>query len=290
MSPACPVCGESNARVYWRENLPQTLTADEFSYTGSKRHHGQIWRCRTCSHRFVHPPPTDLAQLYADVSDPFYAATEAERVRTFEEFLDAKERYCAERGRLLDVGCYTGVFMDVAARRGYRPEGLELSRWAATAARARGFSVTNGAVDDLATMDREFDTISAFDVLEHLVDPGGALSAIRNRLAADGCFVATVPDMGTWHARALGRRHWLVVTMHLQYFTHSTLRRLLERAGFSTISITAAPPYRLKVVDAAAYSNANAVLRGSFTVLKHAPLLQRLELRLTASLFVVARR
>jgi SAM-dependent methyltransferase len=289
MTAMCPVCGSTANTLLWPARLPQALTASEFSYTGNKRHHGQVLRCTRCGHRFVHPFPPELAAFYSDVTDPFYVATEAERVRTFEEFLDCKEHYCHARGSLLDVGCYAGVFLDVAARRGYTVEGLELSRWAAGIARGRGHKVREGSIDVLADIVQRYDTITAFDVLEHLADPVSAARTIRSRLTPDGCFVATVPDMGSWHARLLGRRHWLVVTMHMQYFTRDTLQRMLTEAGFSRITIASAPPYRLRVGDAAAYSNANAALRVPFALLKHLPGIKRLEIRLKASLFAVAR-
>jgi len=42
---------------------------------------------------------------------------------------------------VLDVGAYRGYFLDVAREAGFRPEGLELSRWAAGHARSLGFTV-----------------------------------------------------------------------------------------------------------------------------------------------------
>jgi predicted TPR repeat methyltransferase len=181
------------------------------------------------------------------------------------------------------------MFLDVARRRGYAVTGLELSHWATRIARERGHHVREGSAETLQTLTEQYDTITAFDVLEHLADPVSTARTIRSRLKPDGCFAATVPDTGCWHARLLGSRHWLVVTMHVQYFTRETLQRMLKNAGFSRITIVPAPPYRLRVVDAAAYSSANAVLRVPFALLKRLPGINQLELRLTASLFVVAR-
>jgi SAM-dependent methyltransferase len=290
MTTRCPICGGEDHEIIWPAHLPENLTAAEFSYTGSKRHHGRVVQCSGCGHRFVSPVPQALTGYYADVTDPFYVSTEQARVRTFEEFLDRKEHYCPARGSLLDVGCYAGVFLDVAARRGYSVEGLELSTWARDIARGRGHRVHAGPVDRLASMPQRYDAVTAFDVLEHLEDPAGAARLIRDRLTPSGCFIATVPDTGAWHARLLGRRHWLIVTMHVQYFTHRTLHRLLSSAGFGNVRIATAPPYRLRIADAAAYSNASPLLRVPFALLKRAPGVNHLELRLKASLFAVAQR
>lgn len=284
----CPVCGGPDQTLLWAANQPPVLTPDEFSYTGNKRHHGRIVRCRACSHRFVDPAPADLPALYSQVVDTFYAGTEHARIRTFEEFLHRKEQHCDRHGSLLDVGCYIGTFLSVAARHGYDVEGIELSEWAADIARRRGHRVHKGSTALLPGLTRHYDAITAFDVMEHLTDPLAFAAAARERLTAGGCFVATVPDMGSWHARLFGRRHWLVVTMHVQYFTRATLDRLLAGAGFSRRTIVSAPPYRLRLADAAAYSGANAFLRAPFAIAKRMPALSRLELRLKASLFAIA--
>jgi hypothetical protein len=51
----------------------------------------------------------------------------------------------------------------------------------------------------------------------------------------------TVPDAGSLLARLMGKRWWAIVPMHVQYFTRSSLRRLLESHGFDVRQITSHP-------------------------------------------------
>jgi SAM-dependent methyltransferase len=284
----CPVCGTKEASVLWKENLPPLVTAREFSYSGNKRYHGPVLRCASCRHRFVHPLPVALDDMYRDVEDEFYLKTEPARRATFAEFLDLKERFCPQRGRLLDIGCYTGVLLEVAGSRGYDVEGMELSRWASAIAGARGYRVHQCSLGEFPASSPAYDTITAFDVLEHLPEPVTAVRTIHRLLKPGGCFVATVPDMGCWHARLLGSRHWMVVVMHLQYFVRATLHRLLKEAGFDRCDIVPAPPYRLRLKDAYEYARNVPALRFPFMALSHTPGINRLELRLTAGLFCIA--
>ena len=286
----CPCCGSTDVRLRWAEKLPREVTSTEFSYAADRRYHGRILGCRACGHGFVHPLPVDDAvSLYSAVEDAQYVRSEAQRRRTFNEFLDLKETFVPERGSLLDVGCYVGLCMEEARRRGYSVEGTELSRWAVDVARSRGLAVHSLPVTALGRLDRSYDAVVAFDVLEHLADPLGALVAIRTRLGEGGCFFATVPDMGMWHARLLGERHWLVMLMHFQYFKRRSLERLLERAGFSRVSLATAPPYRVVLDDAVEIAEYNPLVRLPLslarTVLPH---LGVRELSLKASLFVAA--
>lgn len=287
-SSFCCVCGSAETKVVWRANLPSQIDASEFSYMGNKKYHGQVVRCRGCGHRFVHPLPVDSQMMYAQVIDDHYLNTEPQRQRTFEDFLDLKESFCPDRGTLLDIGCNTGVFLEVASRRGYEAEGIELSNWAVDIAQKRQLTVRQGALEDLAGINADFNTITAFDVIEHLSDPLKALTVARSLLSNNGCFIATVPDMSTWHAKLLGRHHWLVVLMHSHYFTRTTLSLLMLRAGFSKVQIVSAPPYRSRVVDAAKYLLYNNLLMYPGSVLSRIPFLKNLEIRLKASLFCVA--
>lgn len=225
--------------------------------------------------------------MYREVTDQYYVSTEAQRRRTFDDFLDAKERLAKQRGRLLDIGCYTGLFLEAARRRGYKAEGLEPCRWAAAIARQKGFAVRESTIEALDPAWSGFDNVTSFDVIEHLQDPMSAARIIRSLLAPGGCWTVVVPDMAAWHARLLGSRHWLVVLMHLHYFTLRTFELLLARAGFSRFTVVAAPAYRMRLGDAMEYGKYNPVLRYPLALLRSLRL-QNFEIQLQAGLMGVA--
>jgi 2-polyprenyl-3-methyl-5-hydroxy-6-metoxy-1,4-benzoquinol methylase len=289
-APSCCVCGSRKAKEVWAANLPSKIDACEFSYTGNKKYNGRVVRCLDCGHKYVHPVPADTRNMYAQVEDNYYLNTETERRDTFKSFLDLKERLCPQRGSLLDIGCYTGVFLDAARARHYEAEGIELSRWAGSIARGRGHAVREAAIEDLAGEAPRYDNITAFDVLEHLVDPLKAATIIRSLLRPGGCLAATVPNIEAWHAVLLGRRHWLVVLMHYQYFSRRSLSEMLRRAGFSDVEIVVAPPYRARLKDAVKYAECNPLLKYPFRALSTVRWFREYEIKLKAALFCVARR
>lgn len=288
----CPCCDGSEIGLLWKANLPPQVGSSHFSYAADRRYHGRIVRCRGCGHGFVQPlPAEDIAGLYSAVEDDAYLSSEAQRRRTFSEFLDLKEAFAPQRGRLLDVGCYVGLCMEEASKRGYTVEGTELSHWAVGIARSRGLTVHSLALAEVHKLQGPFDAITAFDVIEHLADPFAAVVAIRQLLAEGGSFFAAVPDMGMWHARLLGQRHWLVMLMHLQYFVRRSLTALLERGGFSEVKITVAPPYRVSLDDAAEIAEYNPLVGLPLSLAKRIlPRVGIKELSLKASLFVAARK
>ena len=287
ISTTCWLCQSPDIELFWEGSLPGKVNVRDFQYDNTDKYHGQVVRCRHCGHRFCYPLFDDYLSQYGQVEDPFYVATANERKKTFEEFMDFKELHSPGKGSLLDLGCSTGIFLEVAQARGYTVEGLEVSKWAIEQARKKGFSVLSSPIEELGAIEK-YDNITAFDVVEHLPNPLSALKIVRQNLKPGGCFVATVPDMGMWHARLLGRKHWLVVLMHLQYFTKNTLELLLKNAGFSKFFIGHAPAYRLRLKDALVSSQRIDFLKYPARILCNIPWLDRLEVKVNASLFCVA--
>jgi 2-polyprenyl-3-methyl-5-hydroxy-6-metoxy-1,4-benzoquinol methylase len=156
-------------------------------------------------------------------------------------------------GRVLDVGCGAGaVGPGLRAAGAQRLTGIELVPEAAALARAHYDEVVEGRVEAaLDRLDGPFDTVLCLDVLEHLVDPGAVLTALRELAAPGGRLQVSVPN-----ARHLSLVYDLVVRgtfgyadwghrdrTHLRWFTRSDIVALVESAGWSVTKI-GHPPLR----------------------------------------------
>ena len=192
-----------------------------------------VLRCRECGHGSVAAAPDEGAvkDAYQLAADPVSLREEAGQVATATRALVHIEGF-VNPGALVDVGCWTGSFLEAAAKRGWDATGVEPSLWAAKRAAERGLRVVHAEYGDLEIDDGSLRLVSMCDVLEHLPDPGAAVDWAAAKTARGGALYATVPDAGSLTARILGRRWWSVLPMHLQYFTRSTLRRLLADRGF----------------------------------------------------------
>jgi len=178
---------------------------------------------------------TDLLDEYRLVEDPIYEAERESRYFTFRRVL----RTLGAGGdrTLLDVGAYCGYFLDVAREGGFRPEGLELSKWAAERARSLGFEVHGETLADRAARGASYDTITMWDVIEHMADPRAELESVFGLLPPGGMLHLSTIDVGSPVARVMGRRWPWLMEMHLHYFDRSTITRLLEEVGFVDVSI-----------------------------------------------------
>ena len=137
-------------------------------------------------------------------------------------------------GRWLDVGCANGVFVETVGEH-VQAEGVELSQNAVMEGRERGLNLAIGSIENFPK-DIPFDCITAFDVLEHVVDPNQFISAIHERLADHGTVVLTVPNCGGIVRKLMGKRwYFYIPEEHLHYFDKQNLSDLLAQHGFEVL-------------------------------------------------------
>lgn len=148
------------------------------------------------------------------------------------------------RGKnVLEVGCSAGAqSQPMVQELGCTVTGVEIDPTQAEGARAWCKKVLLGDIlsMDLASAlgDERFDVITFSDVLEHLRDPAKALERVLPFLTADGCVIASIPNIThsaiVWelaHGRFEYRRHGLLDDTHVRFFSRRSVAALFEQAG-----------------------------------------------------------
>ncbi len=149
------------------------------------------------------------------------------------------------RGKLLEIGCAGGVFLNAARASGFDVQGVELSSAAADFARATfQIPVVTGTVIDARFPDRTFDGVVMADVLEHLPNPVETLEEVWRIMRQGGLLVILSPTQtNTLFSRIglalyglLGKNVTIQLPpYHLFEYRPSSLRNLLHRTGFHVV-------------------------------------------------------
>lgn len=237
----CPLCG-GTAALY---SAGTTSAAAYFSappqYAIAAGERGQrlaIYRCTKCGHGFspADVSPTVLAKWYEQAPPDMWFVVEASaRRRTARRVLQYLGNLISPPGKLLDVGAGAGFFLEEARRGGWEITGLEPSTWGREYAREE-LSISTmqaGGFEALATLPAaSFQVVTAFDVIEHVLDPAALVAACVRALKPGGIVVLTTPKFDSWLARLLGRWWYCIFPAHLHYFSTKSLTRLLEQHGF----------------------------------------------------------
>jgi SAM-dependent methyltransferase len=242
VSGGCAACGGTNLRHHLRVTRweGQSLVATTSAYGVAP---DDIVRCERCGHMQVaeFPDRATLDEAYESVDEGAYIEEETGQRATAARTLDRIERH-VRRGAICDLGCWVGFLLSEAERRGWEGWGVEPSRFAAGYARERlGLNVQATPLEGAELPSGRFQAVVLADVIEHLPSPGASLERIAGLLAPRGVLYLALPDAGSGMARALGARWWSILPTHVQYFTRSSMARLLDRYGYRVEWMGTAP-------------------------------------------------
>jgi SAM-dependent methyltransferase len=222
----CPCCGASTRHAY-------RFTVNRCP----------IWQCRECGlgraeAEGFEPNAYYTAEYFSgEHADGYadYVGAEPVLRKEFARTLDFIRKYVPS-GRLLDIGCAYGFFLQ-EARSYFDVHGIEIAEDAAAYCRANGLDVRTGLAD-AATLSGfgELDVVTLFDVIEHLPEPAETLALAHRQLRRGGILVLTTGDFGSLFAKALGPK-WRLMTppQHLWYFTRAGIECLADRLGFDVL-------------------------------------------------------
>ncbi len=144
------------------------------------------------------------------------------------------------KGNLLDVGCATGIFMEMARNKGWNCYGIELSEFTANYCRNElKLNVVTGTLDKVSYPRSHFNVITLFHVLEHIADPVTFLRKdVHPILKSGGLLVIETPNFASLESRT-NKKQWsdLKPREHIYQFTPSTLKKVIEKSGFEIVQI-----------------------------------------------------
>jgi 2-polyprenyl-3-methyl-5-hydroxy-6-metoxy-1,4-benzoquinol methylase len=151
--------------------------------------------------------------------------------------LRAVEKY-QNGGKLLEVGCGTGLFLEEAVRSGrWEVTGIEpTERVAQYAAEKLGVPILQSTFEDTSLPESEFDVIALWNVLEHLSQPVACLKTAHRLLKANGWLVFSIPNVDGLEARLFGTS-WIGwdLPRHLFIFPLETVGDILAEVGFDYV-------------------------------------------------------
>ncbi|MDO8496097.1 MAG: class I SAM-dependent methyltransferase [bacterium] len=227
----CLCCGRENVNFY-------------------KKLNGYInYRCSNCGLIFVWPKQgvgsTDA--IYAEdyfrgASRGFgFADYEVDKKvtrKTFDFFLGELAKIMPEKGSILDIGCATGYFMELAENEGWHASGIDISEYAVKKGREKQLNTFRGTLSDNLFKPGTFNAISLFDVLEHLPEPLEAISKAKHLLKNRGIVIVNTPDSSSLVSKVFGRRwHLINPPEHLYLFNKNNLSRFFNENGFKILKI-----------------------------------------------------
>ena len=203
-------------------------------------------RCPKCGLVSTYPVP-DNATIEAHYARKFVAGNYELRRRFEQQYRTVDRQYLdllqpsvhGSHPSLLDVGCFTGCFLQLLEQNGWDVYGLELQPEAVEVARQRlpGRIFQADLHGDHFPQGR-FEFVSLLGVIEHVTDPMRMLRRCAELLAPNGTLILQTPNSGSFLARAM-RQFWppYAPVEHIHLFSSQSLTEAISIVGLQNVRI-----------------------------------------------------
>ena len=199
-------------------------------------------QCAECSVVRQHPYPTsaEIAAYYdryqslksgqsSYLSDAGLEVFKRDKTFTFTDLELPYEAFAGKR--VLDVGCATGQFIEMMMEAGAaQVVGIDTSEECITTARDRGLPCRQG---DFLELSSEFDVITMWHVIEHLLQPQDFIRHAHKLLPTGGWLLIETPVIGMISEAFGADWRYFMPTEHINLFTVDALIRVCNNTGFS---------------------------------------------------------
>jgi len=217
-----------------------------------QQHESKIYRCVQCGLIFRWPQPTrsqiqDFYDQQEHLENPYFTGLKKNysldnpAVKLYRRELERIDRFLSP-GKILDIGCAYGVFLDLARLVGWQVCGVEVSKVSSDYARRKfSLSVFTGTLEEAKFASNSFDLITLWDVAEHLTDPIKTFQEIYRVLKPNSYLLILTIDVNSLTGRLANfsdkTKDFLYDIQHNYFFSHQTLKKFLLKTGFSQIKI-----------------------------------------------------
>lgn len=208
-------------------------------------------RCSACTLGFLKNQPQegklnkfyDVAgyyQFWGDLGQENIRQVEKCKKKTFGKTLDLIEKF-KKNGRLLEIGCATGVLLESARERGWEVYGVEcFVDFAQIAKKKVRGKIFQGMFEKAQFENGFFEVVILYDSIEHFVDPLKIIQKVFRILKKGGLIVVATPNLLSLSARLMGKEWTHFKAEHLFYFSPASIKKILRDNGFDILYLKSA--------------------------------------------------
>lgn len=228
----CPIC-ESTTFSNYLKVVDFTVTKKEF----------KIQECNKCNFLFTNPRPevSEIGKYYQskdyishhdEAKDIMSKVYNSVRKYTLNQKLKLINNLIPTQGKLLDIGCGTGNFMQVCKENNWHTIGTEPDNAAREIAEKRTKSTIYESIGTVPNLMNSFQIITMWHVLEHVHELNETIDWLKQKIDNKGKIIIAVPNPQSSDATKY-QEYWAAydVPRHLYHFTKSSMQSLLNKHG-----------------------------------------------------------
>lgn len=219
----CPVCAKDNSLFL-------------FNKEG-----GSYVKCKSCEMVYLNPvfKDTHLEEYYRlnhDIQGEIVASDSDFYISLYSKGLKSIEKY-SQRKNILDIGCSSGIFLDLAKKNSWKTYGVELNELEAQYSFDKGHQIHNKLLEEI-DFSEPFDAITLWDVFEHLKEGKKYLNMLKKLLSSDGVVFLQIPSSDSLAAKILHEKCNMYDGLeHVNLYSHKSLKMLALECGYEILDI-----------------------------------------------------
>lgn len=204
---------------------------------------GTYVKCRDCMMIYLNPVFNDDAltdyyernhtiqsEIVESDTDNFY-------VNIYNRGLESIIETTTDRASILDIGCSSGAFLDLAKKRGLQTYGLELNKAEYQIAKDKGHQVYNELLENVH-YEEKLNAVSLWDVFEHIKDGEYYLNTIKKILSKNGIIFLQIPSSDALAAKILRERCNMFDGLeHVNLYGAETIRKLADKCHLEVVGM-----------------------------------------------------
>ena len=242
--------GKKLKNIEYVENGHGWVAVTECPLCGNKKyiielevHRNQLLKCTACEVRYHEKIPADFNDIYqVENYTPHTKGLSNEdfnyrKDRFGSERVKLLQKYCGElqNKSLLDVGCGIGDLLAAAQGAFKRCVGSEFSEHLRKFAHEKTkLNIYPNPLDSFP--EKDFDVITAIDVIEHIPEPIPFMSAAVNLLNDNGHIMLYTPNYESISIHVMQEFSNLISgTGHVILYNHHSLQQLGEQVGLEVV-------------------------------------------------------
>ena len=242
----CPNCRSNSYKIIKDSNYLNINTLDDlkniYKSSADEMLVDQLVKCKKCSFQYLNPRVESkiIIESYENNIDEIHISQDKSRIKTFSKslkkiikILDIKNK---ESKSFLDIGSASGACLKSIKNLGFQEEGYEPSRWMSEYGKKNyNVNINQGSISNVI-IDKKFDLISFWDVLEHVTDLNKTLKKVQTISKKNGILIINVPDIDSIACRVMQNNWPFFLNVHLYYFNKKTIKTLLKKYNFDLIN------------------------------------------------------
>jgi hypothetical protein len=197
------------------------------------KYNNQSVYCSKCYSVFTENLPSDqeLTEYYKRFNQAYHGGGRSKgakkrQIKYALKYLKVVDKFSNNGKQLIDIGSSNNPFPNVACNKGYK---VTVVDYVKPIELDPSICFISSSIENLNTIKKEFDIVTAFAIIEHTKDPFLAIKKLIDLCKIGGKLIIYIPEIGEFPDNySLGTSNWYFPPEHLNLLSKKGLVKILS--------------------------------------------------------------